>query len=111
MSIDDRATGTALPLGLYRVLGVLDAVDPTSLAGAEVVGYAHACFRARNQASARFLTALHEAGRAVAGQKGRRSLLDEFSGDEAAAALGWSRAMASRWLDLADDVLVRLPEV
>ncbi|MDD7934097.1 DUF222 domain-containing protein, partial [Actinomycetospora straminea] len=90
---------------------VLDAVDPAELASAQVVDFARDCFRARNQATARFLTALHEAGRTEEGRKGRRALLDEFSGDEAAAALGWSRAMACRWLDLADDLLCRLPEV
>ncbi|WP_166660074.1 DUF222 domain-containing protein [Actinomycetospora succinea] len=93
------------------MLDALELSGLADLAGAEVIDHARACFRARNQATARFLTALHEAGRAVDGQKGRRALLDEFSGDEAAAALGWSRAMASRWLDLAEDLLRRLPEV
>ncbi|MDD7968999.1 hypothetical protein, partial [Actinomycetospora lemnae] len=91
MGIADLDTG-GLPVE------VLDAIDPAGLAGAEVVDFARDCFRARNRATARLLTALHEAGRTEEGQKGRRALLDEFSGDEAAAALGWSRAMACRWL-------------
>ncbi|WP_433787466.1 DUF222 domain-containing protein [Actinomycetospora sp. CA-101289] len=103
MTIAEDAPGPSAAL--------LDAVDPAALAGAEVVEFARRCARERNQATARFLTALHEAGRAEEGRRARRSVLDEFSGDEAAAALGWSRAMASRWLDLADDLLLRLPEV
>jgi hypothetical protein len=87
------------------------AVDPAGLAGAEVVAFARQCARERNRATARFLTALHEAGRAEEGRRARRAVLDEFSGDEAAAALGWSRAMAARWLDLADDLQLRLVEV
>ncbi len=90
---------------------LLDAVDPAGLAGAEMVEFARQCARERNQATARFLTALHEAGRAEEGRRARRAVLDEFSGDEAAAALGWSRAMAARWLDLADDLQLRLVEV
>ncbi|MDF2980091.1 MAG: hypothetical protein K0S40_4819, partial [Actinomycetospora sp.] len=106
VSIDQDA-----PPGPGSSAALLDAIDPAGLAGAEVVEFARRCARERNQATARFLTPLHDAGRAEEGRPARRAVLDEFSGDEAAAALGWSRAMAARWLDLADDLQLRLVEV
>jgi hypothetical protein len=89
----------------------LEGIDPSVLEGAEAVEYLRACARARHRAAARFLTAVHEAGRAEDGTRTRRALVDEFSGDEVAVALGWSRAMAGRWLELADDLHRRLVEV
>lgn len=109
MSIDLHLdSGTVPPSSL---VDALDATDPAALVGAEAVEFAVACFRARNQSTARFVTALHEACRAVDGERGRRALIDAFSGDEAAARLGWSRSMAGRWLGFAEDVLRRLPEL
>ncbi|MFC4836781.1 DUF222 domain-containing protein, partial [Actinomycetospora chibensis] len=62
-------------------------------------------------ASAELLEGIHHLGRAQAGRTERLASCDEFCGDEVAALLGWSRTMSSRKLDLADDLLVRLPEV
>ena len=62
-------------------------------------------------AAARFLTAVHEAGRAEDGTTTRRGLVDEFSGDEVSTALGWSLSMAGRCLEFADDLHRRLVEV
>ncbi|PVZ14426.1 DUF222 domain-containing protein [Actinomycetospora cinnamomea] len=89
----------------------LEGIDPGGLEGAESVEYLRACARARNRAVARFLTAVHEVGRAEDGTRTRRAVVDEFSGDEVALALGWSWAMARRWLELADDLHRRLSEV
>jgi hypothetical protein len=109
MSIDQHLDSGSVPPS--SLVDALDATDPAALVGAEAVEFAAACFRARNQATARFVTALHEACRAVDGERGRRALIDAFSGDEAAARLGWSRSMAGRWLGFAEDLLRRLPEV
>ena len=68
------------------------------------------CFRQRNMVTSRLLRSMHVAGRAMA-SGGTREVLDEFSGDEVAAGLGWSRSMAGRWLELADDLVGRLPQV
>ena len=89
----------------------LEGIDPTCLVGAESVAYLRGCARARNRAAARFLTAVHEAGRAEDGTTTRRGLVDEFSGDEVSTALGWSLAMAGRCLEFADDLHRRLVEV
>jgi hypothetical protein len=103
-ALDGLAPGSVL-------VEALEGVDPSVLEGAEAVDYLRACARARNRAAARFLTAVHEAGRSEDGTRVRRALVDEFSGDEVAVALGWSRAMAGRWLELADDLHRRLIEV
>ena len=89
----------------------LEGIDPTGLEGAESIAYLRGCARVRNRAAARFLTAVHEAGRAEDGTTTRRALVDEFSGDEVSTALGWSRAMAGRCLEFADDLHRRLVEV
>ncbi|MDD7917017.1 HNH endonuclease signature motif containing protein [Actinomycetospora callitridis] len=93
------------------LVAALEGVDPTCLAGAESIEYLRGCARARNRAAARFLTAVHEAGRAEDGTTTRRALVDEFSGDEVSTALGWSRSMAGRCLEFADDLHRRLVEV
>jgi hypothetical protein len=82
----------------------LEGIDPTCLEGAESIAYLRGCARVRNASAARFLTAVHEAGRAEDGTTTRRGLVDEFSGDEVSTALGWSRSMAGRCLEFADDL-------
>ncbi|WP_433783322.1 DUF222 domain-containing protein [Actinomycetospora sp. CA-101289] len=89
----------------------LEGVEPAGLTGDELAAYVRACARAQNRATAVLLDALHHLGRAQADRLDRRSGLDEFSGDEVATVLGWSRTMAGRKLDLADDLQRRLTEV
>jgi hypothetical protein len=45
------------------LVAALEGIDPTCLEGAESVDYLRGCARVRNRAAARFLTAVHEAGR------------------------------------------------
>ncbi len=100
--------------GVVRVAGLglsWVGVEASTMRGAEAVAVMRGCFHRRNRGTADLLRAMHVAGRATAGTGARRALLDDFSGDEVAGALGWSRSMASRWLDLADDLVSRLCEV
>ena len=101
--------GSAVPDA--RLVAALEDTEPAGLTGEQLAAYVRACARAHNRSTARLLDALHHLGRAEAGRTDRRPGLDEFSGDEVATALGWSRAMAARKLDLADDLLGRLTEV
>ena len=116
MSIDqDVRSGLAAELdALAPGAGLVDALErlsPAALTGEDLASYVRACARAQSQAAAGFLEAIHHLGRAQAGRTDRRAELDEFSGDEVSAILGWSRTMAGRKLDLADDLFGRLPEV
>lgn len=100
--------------GVVRVAGLglsWVGVEASTMRGAEAVAVMRGCFHRRNRGTADLLRAMHVAGRATAGTGARRALLDDFSGDEVGGALGWSRSMASRWLDLADDLVSRLCEV
>ena len=116
MSIDHdvrsglRAELDALAPGA-ELVAALEQLSPAALTGEDLASYVRACARAQSQAAAGFLEAIHHLGRAQAGRTDRRAELDEFSGDEVSAILGWSRTMASRRLDLADDLFGRLPEV
>ncbi|WP_433027902.1 DUF222 domain-containing protein [Actinomycetospora sp. CA-053990] len=116
MSIDqDVRSGLAAELdALAPGVGLVDALErlsPAALAGEDLASYVRACARAQSQAAAGFLEAIHHLGRAQAGRTDRRPEIDEFSGDEVSAILGWSRTMSGRKLDLADDLFGRLPEV
>ncbi|WP_133827585.1 DUF222 domain-containing protein [Actinomycetospora succinea] len=94
-----------------ELLAVLDDLSPDTLTGDELAAYVRACARLTNHGTARLLDAMHHLGRAQHGRRDRRQVLDEYSGDEVAVALGWSRSMACRKLDLADDLAARLPAV
>ncbi|MDD7966808.1 HNH endonuclease signature motif containing protein [Actinomycetospora lemnae] len=94
-----------------RLVDRLDEVAPASLTGEDLAAYVRARWQLQSRATAQLLEALHHLGRAEAARTERRSGLDEFSGDEVSGLLGWSRTMSARKLDLADDLLVRLPEV
>ena len=116
VSIDqDVRSGLAAELdALAPGAGLVDALErlsPATLTGEDLASYVRACARAQSQAAAGFLEAIHHLGRAQAGRTDRRPELDEFSGDEVSAILGWSRTMSGRKLDLADDLFGRLPEV
>ncbi|MDD7940349.1 DUF222 domain-containing protein [Actinomycetospora lutea] len=100
--LDDREPDADL-------VGVLDDIDPTMLTGEALASYVRARWRVHNRAEAQLLTGLREMGTAQDGRTTRLGSADEFSGDEVAAVLGWSRAMASRRLGLADDLFARLP--
>ncbi|WP_345424571.1 DUF222 domain-containing protein, partial [Actinomycetospora chlora] len=89
----------------------LEELSPAALAGEDLAAYLRACARQQARADARTLTAMHHLGRARAGSTERYSGCDEFSGDEVAAVLCWSRSMAARKLGLAEDLEVRLPAV
>ncbi|GAA4773234.1 hypothetical protein GCM10023200_02060 [Actinomycetospora chlora] len=90
---------------------VLDEFSAAALAGEDLAAYLRACARQQARAESRTLTAMHHLGRARAGSTERYSGCDEFSGDEVAAVLCWSRSMATRKLGLAEDLEVRLPAV
>jgi len=94
-----------------ELVAALERLSPAALTGEDLASYVRACARAQSQTAAGFLEAIHHLGRAQAGRTDRRPELDEFSGDEVSAILGWSRAMSGRKLDLADDLFDRLPEV
>ncbi|MDF2977094.1 MAG: nuclease, partial [Actinomycetospora sp.] len=116
MSIDqDVRPGPAAGLdGLAPGAELVDALErlsPAALREEDLASYVRACARVQSRGTARLLDGLHHLGRAEAGRTERRPGLDEFSGDEVAAVLGWSRTMAGRKLDLADDLAGRLPAV
>jgi hypothetical protein len=116
VSIDqDVRSGLAAELDALapgaRLVDALERLSPATLTGEDLASYVRACARAQSQAAAGFLEAIHHLGRAQAGRTDRRPELDEFSGDEISAILGWSRPMSGRKLDLADDLFGRLPEV
>ncbi|WP_285655535.1 HNH endonuclease signature motif containing protein [Actinomycetospora sp. NBRC 106375] len=93
------------------LVAALEGVSPGALTGEALGSYVRDCWRVHNRATATLFDALHHLGRAEADTCVRRPELDEFSRDEASALLGWSSTMAARRLNLADDLLVRLPEV
>ncbi|HWN25775.1 MAG TPA: DUF222 domain-containing protein [Actinomycetospora sp.] len=116
MSIDqDARPGVATVLdGLdpgQELDGLLEELSPGALTGEDLAAYLRACARQQARGTARTLTAMHHLGRARAGETERYAECDEFSGDEVAATLCWSRTMAARKLGLADDLEVRLPAV
>ncbi|WP_345417541.1 DUF222 domain-containing protein, partial [Actinomycetospora chlora] len=116
MSIDqdERPSVAAVLDGLGpgpELDAVLDEFSAAALAGEDLAAYLRACARQQARAESRTLTAMHNLGRARAGSTERFSGVDEFSGDEVAAVLCWSRSMATRKLGLADDLEVRLPAV
>ena len=84
--------------------GVLEELSPAALAGEDLAAYVRGCARQQARAEARSLTAMHHLGRARAGSTERYPGGDEFSGDEVAAVLCWSRSMAARKLALAEDL-------
>ncbi|WP_345413803.1 HNH endonuclease signature motif containing protein [Actinomycetospora chlora] len=90
---------------------VLEELSAAALSGEDLAAFLRACARQQARVEARTLTAMHHLGRARAGSTERYSGYDEFSGDEVAAVLCWSRSMAARKLGLADDLEVRLPAV
>ncbi len=94
-----------------ELVAALDELSPAALTGEDLAAYVRACARVQNRGTARLLEGMHHLGRAQAGRTERHSALDEFSGDEVAAVLGWSRTMAGRKLDLADDLADRVPAV
>ena len=100
----------ALPPGVGLV-AALERLSPAALTGEDLAAYLRGCARAQNRGAARVLDAMHHLGRAQAQGCERLAAVDEFSGDEVAAVLGWSRTMASRKLDLAEDLADRLPAV
>ncbi|GAA4894201.1 DUF222 domain-containing protein [Actinomycetospora straminea] len=116
MSIDhDLSAGPAAVLDGRapdaELVATLDDIDPTALTGEALASYVRARWRVHNHAEAQLLAGLRELGTAREGRTVRLASSDEFSGDEVAALLGWSRTMAARRLDLADDLAERLPAV
>ncbi|GAA4738026.1 HNH endonuclease signature motif containing protein [Actinomycetospora chibensis] len=116
MSIDqDVRSGLAaeldaLPPGV-ELVAALERLSPAALTGEDLAAYLRGCARAQSRGAARALDAMHHLGRAQAQGCERLAAVDEFSGDEVAAVLGWSRTMSSRKLDLAEDLADRLPAV
>ena len=100
VSIDqDVRSGLAAELDALapgaELVAALERLSPAALTGEDLASYVRACARAQSQAAAGFLEAIHHLGRAQAGRTDRRPELDEFSGDEVSAILGWSRTMAA----------------
>jgi len=90
----------------------LARVDTARLSGADTVTALRAWYRQHNHATAGLLRAIREAGLAdSADAVSRAEELDDWSADEARAALAWSRGRAVMRLGVADDLLCRLPEV
>ncbi|MHC1560012.1 HNH endonuclease signature motif containing protein [Actinomycetospora sp. C-140] len=116
MSID-HGVRTGLPAALdalapgAELVAALEGLSPAALTGDDLAAYLRACAREQSRGTARVLDAMHHLGRARADTTVRHASTDEFSGDEICGVLGWSRTMANRKLDLADDLAVRLPEV
>ncbi|MFC5138413.1 DUF222 domain-containing protein [Actinomycetospora rhizophila] len=94
-----------------ELVAALESVSPDTLSGEDLAAYVRGCARVNNRGTVRLLEGIHHLGRAQAGRTERRPVLDEFSGDEVAVALGLSRQMSARRLDLADDLVARLPAV
>ena len=114
----EERTRTALPEGIdlmppgAALAAVLEAVDLRRLAPEQLPVALRAFWRQRNHEEARLLDAVRECGlgdREAEG--GRRETLDEFSADEARAALVLSKTGAWKLLALADDLVVRLAAV
>jgi hypothetical protein len=98
---DEMAAGPELT-------AALDEVDMAGLVGQDVASGARAAARAKNHADWVRLSYLHEMCRARAGTLTRAEQPDAAV---AAAAFGWSMAMATAQLTLAAGVLERLPEL
>ena len=95
-----------------RLAAALEAVDLATTPPEELPVVLRALWRQHNHDEARLLDAVRECGlgdRSAPG--GRQEALDEFSADEARAALALSRTGAWKLLGLADDLAVRLPAV
>ena len=103
-SVRSMATTTAPRPGGVLPRGV------RTLRGVETVDALRRAAQDRNRITARLLRCLHDTGRAAA-EGPLRPQLDRFSPDEVSAAMGWSATMSGRWLQLAEDVIVRLPAV
>ncbi|MDT7742471.1 MAG: hypothetical protein QOE59_1549 [Actinomycetota bacterium] len=101
VEFDDLATGPELT-------AALDEVDVAGLVGEDVAAGARAAFRATNHADWQRLSYLHEMCRARSGTLTRAA---EPDAAVAAAAFGWSMAMATAQLTLAAGVLERLPDL
>jgi hypothetical protein len=93
------------------LVAALEQASPALLAGEDLAAYVRGAARVLNRSTARLLEGLHHLGRAQQGRTERLGVIDEFPADELCGVLGWSRQMAARKLDLADDLAVRLPEV
>ncbi len=93
------------------LVAALEQTCPALLTGEDLAAYVRGSARVLNRATARLLEGLHHLGRAQEGSTERLGQIDEFSADELCGVMGWSRQMAARKLDLADDLAVRLPEV
>ncbi len=91
-----------------ELTAALDEVDLPALVGQDVAAGARAAARARNHADWARLTYLYEMCRARADTLTRA---DEPDAAVAAAAFGWSMAMATAQLTLAAGALHRLPDL
>jgi len=105
---------TSLPPG-PALSAVLDGVDLSRLAPADVFEVLSAHHRLVAHHQARLLAALWEAGRLVYGQNVsplvRRADLDRFSADEAAFTLRWTAETTQLYQQTAQDLICRLPKV
>src|SRR5262245_64594264 len=108
-----------LPSGLAELppgpdLGVLLAsVDRSRLGSADVYTLLQAWDRQSAYVQAEALATLYEAARSVGDEDSleRAEKVDEFSADQPAFSLRWTRSRAQGQLALAEDLLTRLPAV
>ncbi|MGH3692848.1 MAG: DUF222 domain-containing protein [Pseudonocardiaceae bacterium] len=92
----------------------LAGIDLTRLSGFDCVEVLKARYRQLNHDRAQVMAAMVEVGlrgRAPAGDQTRMAVPDEFSADEIRAALMLTRRAADAQLDLAYDLITRLPAV
>lgn len=90
---------------------ILDGLDPALLSGYECVELLQAQYRQLNHTKARLMSTMVEVGLRNGDGAERMAVPDEFSADEVRAALVWTRRAAAAQLDLAHDLVTRLPAV
>jgi hypothetical protein len=109
----------ALPSGLAEMppgaslAAVLESVDVSRLGSADVYTLLEAEARQAAHSQARVLSALYEAARCVGDEDSleRADKVDEFSADQPAFTLRWTRSRTQSQLGLAEDLITRLPAV
>src|SRR5262245_27899128 len=117
--IEHMSERAMLPPGLAdmppgaSLSAMLESVDPSRLGSADVHTALEAQARLVAHDQARLLAMLYEAARCVGDEDSleRADTVDEFSADQPAFTLHWTRSRAQGQLALAEDLITRLPAV
>src|SRR5262245_10702010 len=117
--IEHMSERAMLPPGLAdmppgaSLSAMLESVDPSRLGSADVHTALEAQARLVAHDHARLLAMLYEAARSVGDEDSleRADTVDEFSADQPAFTLRWTRSRAQGQLGLAEDLITRLPAV